>query len=175
MAEWPARLAITLARRQLKGGAEGRCRPGPGADRGTPSRHCERAIQTYVQRTVPDGQVLNRGRSSCSKAARETTSRSRSGQPGGFEDRGAAAGAGRAGRDPLDAEKHSKAVYVGSGHNLILTQRALGHRAITTTSRYLESTDEEVADAVFGISGPLAPLSPLAQPSSDLPRPRAIG
>jgi integrase len=50
----------------------------------------------------------------------------------------------------------ARAVYDNSGHDLILTQRALGHRAISSTSSYLESTDEEVARTVLRFVGPAA-------------------
>jgi len=51
----------------------------------------------------------------------------------------------------------ARAVYDNSGHDLILTQRALGHRAVSSTSSYLESTDEEVTRAVLRFAGPTAP------------------
>ena len=166
-------VAITLARRQLKGGAGANAARVRGR---TVALHpsLRAAIQTYVNERFPDGQVL----------AEEFVFKSRKGDNQPITIRAAwrilKTAARRLGLDERVAthsmrKSFAKAVYVGSGHNLILTQRALGHRAITTTSRYLESTDEEVADAVFGISGPLAPLSPLAQPSSDLPAAKAIG
>jgi integrase len=52
----------------------------------------------------------------------------------------------------------ARAVYDNSGHDLILTQKALGHRAVSSTSSYLESTDEEVSQAVLRFSGPAVPL-----------------
>ena len=50
----------------------------------------------------------------------------------------------------------ARAIYDNSGHDLILTQRALGHRAVSSTSSYLESTDEEVTEAVLRFAGPAA-------------------
>ena len=52
----------------------------------------------------------------------------------------------------------ARAIYDNSGHDLILTQRALGHRAASSTSSYLESTDEEVTQAVLRFAGPAAAL-----------------
>lgn len=52
----------------------------------------------------------------------------------------------------------ARAIYDNSEHDLILTQRALGHRAISSTSSYLESTDDEVSRAVLRFAGPAASI-----------------
>jgi integrase len=148
--------AITLARRQLKGGAGANAARVRGR---TVALHpsLRAAIQTYVSERFPDGQA----------PAEEFVFRSRKGDNQPITIRAAwrilKTAARRQGLDERVAthsmrKSFAKAVYEGSGHDLILTQRALGHRAITTTSRYLESTDEEVADAVLGITGPLRSL-----------------
>ncbi len=54
----------------------------------------------------------------------------------------------------------ARSIYDQSGHDLVLTQRALNHSAITTTAQYLESTQADVAAAVLGLGGPLQPLPP---------------
>ncbi len=49
----------------------------------------------------------------------------------------------------------ARAVYDGSGHDIILTQRAVGHSSVLTTARYLESSQDDVTKAVLGMDGPL--------------------
>lgn len=61
----------------------------------------------------------------------------------------------------------ARSIYEQSGHDLILTQRALNHSAITTTSQYLESTQADVAAAVLGLGGPLLPLKQKPEPGLD--------
>lgn len=46
-------------------------------------------------------------------------------------------------------------IYERSGHNLVLTQRVMGHTSVLTTVRYLHIGKEEAAEAVMGLEGPL--------------------
>jgi integrase len=50
----------------------------------------------------------------------------------------------------------AKSIFDLSGHNLVLTQRALGHSSILTTGKYLESTTEDVTTAIMNLPGPRA-------------------
>lgn len=45
-------------------------------------------------------------------------------------------------------------IYEDSGHDLVLTQRAVGHLSIFSTVSYLESTDQDIAAAVNRLPGP---------------------
>ena len=70
----------------------------------------------------------------------------------------------------------ARSVYELSGHDLPLTQRALGHRAIDTTIKYLESTPDAVRSIIFRMPGPSAfldqpPVPAAAEISQDtIPR-----
>ncbi len=44
-----------------------------------------------------------------------------------------------------------RAVYENSHHDLVLTSRAVGHRSIVTTMRYLETCTDEVDTAVLSL------------------------
>jgi len=133
-------VVITLARRQLKGGSGANAARVRGR---TVALHpsLRAAIQTYVSERFPDGQAL----------AEEFVFKSRKGDNQPITIRAAwrilktaARGLGLDERVATHSMRKSfaNAVYEGSGHNLILTQRALGHRAITTTSRYLRRLPE---------------------------------
>jgi len=43
------------------------------------------------------------------------------------------------------------AIYAASGHDLVRTQRAVGHRSPLTTSAYLESTQSELDELVLSL------------------------
>ena len=61
----------------------------------------------------------------------------------------------------------ARSVYDSTGHDIIVTQRALGHRSITTTARYLDASEPEVFNAVRAIQGPgLAGLEPVPTPDA---------
>lgn len=49
----------------------------------------------------------------------------------------------------------AKGVYAGSGCDLVLTQRLLGHTSPLTTARYLQTSDTELDEVVLGFD-PLA-------------------
>jgi len=148
--------AVSLARRQLKGGAGAHAARVRGR---TVTLHpsLRAAIQNLVLEKFPDGKA----------PAEEFVFKSRKGANEPLTIRAAwrilKSAARRAGLDERVAthsmrKSFAKAVYQNSGRDIILTQKALGHRAITTTSRYLESTDQEVTDAVLAITGPLMPI-----------------
>jgi len=67
--------------------------------------------------------------------------------------------------DPSRISTHSlrksfaRAIYDLSGHDLLLTQRALGHRAVDTTTKYLESTSDSVKAVILKMAGPTAILA----------------
>jgi hypothetical protein len=50
-------------------------------------------------------------------------------------------------------------VYDASGHDLIRTQRIVGHSSPEITSRYLESTQSELDELVLGLGAPSAVTS----------------
>jgi integrase len=52
----------------------------------------------------------------------------------------------------------AKAVYTGSGHDIILTQKALGHSSVLTTASYLETHSNDVSAAIMNLPGPAAGL-----------------
>jgi hypothetical protein len=45
-------------------------------------------------------------------------------------------------------------VYDASGHDLIRTQRLVGHSSPEITSHYLESTQSELDELVMGLGAP---------------------
>jgi integrase len=49
-----------------------------------------------------------------------------------------------------------RSVYDASGHDLIRTQRIVGHSSPEITSHYLESTQSELDDLVMGLGAPTA-------------------
>lgn len=55
-----------------------------------------------------------------------------------------------------------RSVYDASGHDLIRTQRIVGHSSPVITARYLESTQSELDDLVLGLGAPAltVPQSP---------------
>lgn len=53
----------------------------------------------------------------------------------------------------------ARGVYAGSGCDLVLTQRLLGHTSPLTTARYLQTSDSELDEAVRDFD-PLAPKQP---------------
>ncbi len=61
------------------------------------------------------------------------------------------------GLDPLRISTHSlrktfvRAVYDASGHDLVRTQRIVGHRSPLVTARYLETTESELDEVVLGL------------------------
>jgi site-specific recombinase XerD len=55
----------------------------------------------------------------------------------------------------------AQSIYASTDHDIIVTQRALGHRSIQTTARYLDASEPEVFNAVMQIDGPeLTSLDP---------------
>jgi integrase len=52
----------------------------------------------------------------------------------------------------------ARTIYDGSGHDIILTQRALGHSSVLTTSHYLETDHNDVAVAIMNLPVPTAGL-----------------
>jgi hypothetical protein len=52
-------------------------------------------------------------------------------------------------------------VYDASGHDLIRTQRIVGHSSPEITSHYLESTQSELDELVMGLGAPTAAASPV--------------
>jgi integrase len=52
-------------------------------------------------------------------------------------------------------KKFVRSVYDASKHDIIRTQRIVGHSSPTVTARYLESTQSELDDLVLGLSAPL--------------------
>ena len=48
----------------------------------------------------------------------------------------------------------ARAVYDGTGHDIILVQKALGHSSVLTTASYLETTSIDVTAAIMGLSTP---------------------
>ncbi len=57
-----------------------------------------------------------------------------------------------------------RAVYNASGHDLIRTQRIVGHSSPVVTAHYLESTQSELDELVLGLAVPVAaqPLPAMA-------------
>lgn len=51
-------------------------------------------------------------------------------------------------------------VFARSGHNLVLTQRALGHSSVLTTSRYVAPDEEEVTGTILSLGAPAEPAAP---------------
>jgi len=45
-------------------------------------------------------------------------------------------------------------VFERSGHNLVLTQRALGHSSVMTTARYVSPDEEAISAAILGLGAP---------------------
>ena len=149
---------ITVARRQLKGGASASARRI--RSRTTPLHPAvQAAIRTYVQerfgaepvrtdeflfksRKGPNTAITPRHAWRIIKAAAREA---------GFPD--------RVGTHSM-RKTFARTIYDRSGHDLILTQRALDHRSVVTTSRYLESTADDVAAAILGIDGPTPAWSP---------------
>ena len=160
----PAR-EITVARQQLKGGA------GMFARRvrsRTIAVHpmLRAAIQTYVCSSYPDG---NPSPADCLFPSRHGINQPISGVQAYRIITAAAASAG----NPARVGTHSlrktfaKCIYERSGHDIILTKRALGHAAISSTARYLESTDDDVTTAIMGLPSAtgLLQLDPQAEPA----------
>jgi len=49
-------------------------------------------------------------------------------------------------------------VFARSGHNLVLTQRALGHSSVMTTARYVSPDEEAISAAILGLGAPAGPV-----------------
>lgn len=149
---------LTIARRQLKGGTSARARRV--RSRTTPLHpSVQAAIRVYVQERFGASPVR----------ADEFLFKSRKGPNMAITPRHAwriIKAAARAAGFPDRVGTHSmrktfaRAIYDRSGHDLILTQRALDHRSVMTTSRYLESTADDVASAILGIDGPTPEWQP---------------
>ncbi len=145
---------ITVARRQLKGGAGASARRV--RSRTTPLHSAvQAAARSYVQERfgadpVQPGEFLFKSRKGPNTAITprhawriiKTAARA-----AGFPERVATHSM---------RKTFARAIYDRSGHDLILTQRALDHRSVVTTSRYLESTADDVAAAILGIDHPSA-------------------
>ena len=150
---------VTVSRRHLKGGA------GPYASR-LQSRSIamhpglRAAIATYVAqrfdgRTVDGAEVLFPSRKGSNQPIRPGQAwhiiKQAAGQAGAAE---------RVATHSL-RKTFARSVYDSTGHDIIVTQRALGHRSIGTTARYLDASEPEVCAAVMAIEGPgLAGLDP---------------
>ncbi len=142
---------LTIARRQLKGGASASARRI--RSRTTPLHPTvQAAIRVYVQERFGAQPVR----------PDEFLFKSRKGPNTAITPRHAwriIKEAARAAGFPERVATHSmrktfaRAIYDRSGHDLILTQRALDHRSVVTTSRYLESTADDVAAAILGLDG----------------------
>jgi integrase len=52
----------------------------------------------------------------------------------------------------------ARSVYDQTGHDIILTQKALGHSSVLTTSHYLESSRDDVAAAIMNLPTPAVGL-----------------
>jgi len=82
--------------------------------------------------------------------------------------------AGR-GSDPTRVSTHSMrktfahSIYNLSVHDLLLTQRALGHRSIATTTKYLETTPESVRAVIFQMPGPTSVIASCPELTEPLP------
>ncbi|MDP3072610.1 MAG: tyrosine-type recombinase/integrase [Opitutaceae bacterium] len=158
---------ITLARRQLKGG-DGRKARRVRARTVPLHPALQAALQTYMQASFPNG----------GPPVEKFLFKSRKGANSpitvGHAWRIIKSSARRLGFDHRIAthsmrKTFARAIYDQSGHDIVLTQRALNHRAITTTSQYLESTQADVAAAVLGLGGPLQPLPPKVAPHEQRP------
>lgn len=163
---------ITVARRQLKGGASANARRV--RSRTTPLHPAvQAAIRTYVQERFAAEPVR----------ADEFLFKSRKGPNTAITPRHAwriIKEAARAAGFPDRVATHSmrktfaRAIYDRSGHDLILTQRALDHRSVVTTSRYLESAADDVAAAILGI-GDAMPVWPPTRAKREEDHPPAAG
>jgi hypothetical protein len=60
-------------------------------------------------------------------------------------------------------------IYNLSVHDLLLTQRALGHRSIATTTKYLETTPESVRAVIFQMPGPTSVIASCPELTEPLP------
>ncbi len=142
---------VTVSRRHLKGGA------GPYASR-LQSRSVamhpilRAAIATYVAqrfdgRPVEGTAVLFPSRKGCNQPIR-------AGQAWNIVKQAAElVGAERVATHSL-RKTFAQSIYASTGHDIVVTQRALGHRSITTTARYLDASEPEVFNAVMEIDGP---------------------
>lgn len=64
-------------------------------------------------------------------------------------------------------------VFAKSGHNLVLTQRALGHSSVLTTSRYVAPDEEEVSGTILSLGGAQGPVeAPVREPAVPAAGPR---
>ena len=45
-------------------------------------------------------------------------------------------------------------VFARSGHNLVLTQQALGHSSVLTTARYVSPDEEAISATILGLGAP---------------------
>jgi integrase len=52
----------------------------------------------------------------------------------------------------------ARSIYDRSGHDIILTSKALGHSSVLTTSHYLESSRDDVKAAIMSLPDPTAEL-----------------
>lgn len=163
---------LTRARRQLKGGVGANQRRV--RSRTTPLHPAvQAALRTYVRERFGEQPA----------AAEEFLFKSRKGPNTPITPRHAwriikeaARAAGFAERVATHSMRKTfaRVIYDRSRHDLILTQRALDHRSVITTSRYLESTADDVAAAILGINGP-APLWPPAPANPEEPALPATG
>ena len=54
-------------------------------------------------------------------------------------------------------------VFVRSGHDLVLTQKALGHSSVLTTARYVSPDDGKVSAAILSLGAPPFPVESFAR------------
>lgn len=144
-----ARTELTISRQHLKGGAGPRRRSV--RSRTVPLHPTLRAaidvfVREHLQKTESgEGAVLFRSRQGVNRPISYTRA---------FRILKAAAAAIG---DPSRVAWHStrksfaRSVYDGSGHDLVLTQRVVGHSSILATSRYLENTGDEVRAAILAV------------------------
>ncbi len=158
-------MVITVSRRQLKGGT------GPYATR-LQSRSVamhpalRAAVATYLDQRfggAPSGEeYLFRSRKGANQPIR----------PGQAWHviKQAAGRVGTADRVATHSLRKSfaQSIYASTGHDIVVTQRALGHRSIMTTARYLDTSEPEVCAAVMAIDGPnLMSLDPVSGPTAE--------
>jgi integrase len=69
----------------------------------------------------------------------------------------------------------AKQIFHQTGHNLVLLQKALGHRAIETTAKYVSPGTEEVNAAILGMHGNFPTHLPHVELVKPLPSKMAAG
>ncbi|MBK8477274.1 MAG: tyrosine-type recombinase/integrase [Opitutaceae bacterium] len=144
-----ARSEVQVARRNLKGGQGPRCRSV--RSRRVPlNERARAAIEAYAKEvphlTAAEAAVFQTGRSQGGAMNRSQAFRMLT---------GAAVDCG-VGRGRLSTHTLRKTfvarVYAASGHDLIKTQRIVGHSSPLTTARYLETDQDELDELVRSLA-----------------------